>query len=238
MQIQGAVALVTGANRGLGDALVRALVEGGARRVYATARSPGAITAIDPRVVPLALDIDDAAAVAAAARRADDVTILVNNAGVLNSLDLSTTTRAQLEADFRTNVFGTLGMIEAFVPVLARASGGASIVNVLSLAALASVPSMAGYAASKAASYSLTQALRPSLRAKGIAVQAVLAGPIDTDMVRGLALPKASPDAVAEAVLDGILRGDEEIYPDPMARELSGLWNGNPKALERALAAF
>lgn len=238
MQIQGVVALVTGANRGLGQALVRALVDAGARRVYAAARSPDAITATDPRVVPLALDIDDAAQVAAAARQAGDVTLLVNNAGVLHSLDILGTTRAQLEADLRTNVFGTLEMIRAFVPVLERARDGASIVNVLSLAALASVPTMAGYAVSKAAAYSMTQALRPGLRPKRIAVQAVLAGPIDTDMVRGLALPKASPIAVALAVLDGIARGDEEIYPDPMAQELSALWSGNPKAFEQALAMF
>ncbi len=238
MKIEGSVALVTGANRGLGKALVDALIEAGAARVYAAARDENKVLARDPRVVPLTLDTTKAAQVAAAAKRAGDVTLLVNNAGVATSYAPLTTSAADLDADFRTNVHGTLDVIRAFVPVLERAPGGATIVNVLSLASLASIPSMGGYSASKAAAYSLSQALRPALKAKRIDVLAVLAGPIDTDMVRNLQVPKTSPAETAKGVLAGIARGDEEIFPDPMAQQMSALWSKSPKEFERAFARF
>ncbi|HLK92453.1 MAG TPA: SDR family oxidoreductase [Polyangia bacterium] len=238
MKIEGSIALVTGANRGLGKALVDALVEAGAAKVYAAARDEKKVLARDPRVVPLTLDTTKPAQVAAAAKRAGDVTLLVNNAGVATSYAALTTSAADLEADFRTNVHGTLEVIRAFVPVLERAAGGATIVNVLSLASLASIPSMGGYSASKAAAYSLSQALRPALKAKRIDILAVLAGPIDTDMVRNLQVPKTSPADTAKGVLAGIARGDEEIFPDPMAQQMSALWNKSPKEFERAFARF
>jgi NAD(P)-dependent dehydrogenase (short-subunit alcohol dehydrogenase family) len=238
MKIQGSVALVTGANRGLGKALVAALIEGGAAKVYAAARDVRKVTEADARVVPLALDTSVPAEIAEAARAAGDVTLLINNAGLLSSYGVLTTSEAELEADFRTNVYGTLAVIKAFVPVLERAAGGATIVNVLSLASLASVPPMGGYSASKAAAYSITQALRAELKAKRIEMLAALPGPIDTDMVKALALPKASAAETALGVLAGIERGDEEIFPDPMARQMSAVWNTNHKDLERAFASF
>jgi NAD(P)-dependent dehydrogenase (short-subunit alcohol dehydrogenase family) len=238
MKIEGSIALVTGANRGLGKALVTALIEGGAAKVYAAARDVRKVTEVDPRVVPLALDTSRPHEIAEAAQAAGDVTLLINNAGLLTSYGVLTTTEAELEADFRTNVYGTLAVIKAFVPVLERAVGGATIVNVLSLSSLASVPPMGGYSASKAAAYSITQALRAELRARRIEMLAALPGPIDTDMVRALALPKASATDTALGVLAGIERGDEEIFPDPMAREMSAVWNTSHKDLERTFARF
>ncbi len=238
MKLEGAVALVTGANRGLGKALVAALVEAGAARVYAAARDPGKLTGGGPKVVPVALDTTRPEQIAAAVRKAGDVTLLVNNAGALHSYKVLAASQAELEADFRTNVHGTLDVIRAFLPVLERSPGGAAVVNVLSLTSLASFPALGGYSASKAAAYSVTQALRPELKAKGIALLAVLPGPIDTDMVRALPMPKTSPDETARGVLQGIARGDEEIFPDPMARQMGELWNRSPKEFERAFASF
>ncbi len=239
MEIRGSVALVTGASRGLGASLVEALLAAGASKVYAAARDVTKVRASDPRVVALTLDTTKAADVAAAAARASDVTLLVNNAGVLTSYDVLTTSPTELANDFRTNVYGTLEVIRAFVPVLERAKGGACIVNVLSLAALASFPALGGYSASKAAAYSITQAMRPSLKARGIAVLAALPGPIDTDMVRALPIPgKVSPVETARGIVLGIAKGDEEIYPDAMAQQMSALWNGDPKGFERAFGAM
>lgn len=238
MKIEGSVALVTGANRGLGKALVSALVEAGAAKVYAAARDERKVSADSPRIVPLALDSTRPEQIAAAARRAEDVTLLINNAGVLTSFDVLAASQADLEADFRTNVYGTLGVIRAFLPVLERAPGGATIVNVLSLTSLASFPPLGGYSASKAAAYSVTQALRPQLKARRIDLLAVLPGPIDTDMVKSLEMPKTSSADTARGMLAGITRGEEEIFPDPMAQQMGALWSRSPKEFERAFAAF
>jgi NAD(P)-dependent dehydrogenase (short-subunit alcohol dehydrogenase family) len=236
MKIEGSVALVTGANRGLGKEIVAALVEAGAAKVYAAARDERKVVA-SSRVVPLTLDTTKPEDLAAAAKKANDVTLLVNNAGLMSSFDVLTSGSAEIDADFRTNVHGTLAVIKAFLPVLERA-GGATVVNVLSLVALASIPSMGGYSASKAAAYSMTLALRPRLKAKQIDLLAALPGPIDTDMVKAFQMPKSAAAATAKALVEGIARGDEEIYPDPAAQQMSALWNQNHKALERAFAGF
>jgi NAD(P)-dependent dehydrogenase (short-subunit alcohol dehydrogenase family) len=237
MKIQGSVALVTGANRGLGKALVSALVEAGAAKVYAAARDASQVFSDDSRVVPLTLDVTEPEQVAAAARKASDVTLLINNAGALNSFNVLTTSQADIDADFRVQVHGTLGVIRAFLPVLERA-GGATIVNVLSLTSLASFPALGGYSASKAAAYSITQALRPELKKKQIEILAALPGPIDTDMVKDLPMPKSSPADTAKGRLAGIARDDEEIFPDPMAQQMGALWNKSHKEYERAFASF
>ncbi len=238
MKLQGSVALVTGANRGLGRAIVSALVQAGAAKVYAAARDERQLPAGDSRIVPLTLDTTKPDQIAAAVKKANDVTLLINNAGVSTSYNVLTTSPAELDADFRTNVHGTLGVIKAFLPVLEGAPGGATIVNVLSLGALASVPSFGGYSASKAAAYSVTQALRPELRGKHIDILAVLPGPIDTDMVKALQLPKTSPADVAKGVIAGIANGEEDIFPDPMAQQMGALWNKSPKEFEHAFASF
>ncbi len=238
MKLKGSVALVTGANRGLGKALVAALVEAGAAKVYAAVRDATKLPADDTRVVPVAFDTTKPEQIAGAAEKASDVTLLINNAGVLTSYDVLTSSQADLEADFRTNVHGTLAVIRAFLPVLERAIGGATVVNILSLTSLASFPALGGYSASKAAAYSITQALRPELKARRIELLAVLPGVIDTDMVKALSIAKTSPADTARGVLAGIARGEEEIYPDPMAQQMGALWNKSHKEFERALASF
>jgi NAD(P)-dependent dehydrogenase (short-subunit alcohol dehydrogenase family) len=236
-KLNGTIALVTGANRGLGKALVRALLASGASKVYAAARDERQVD-FDGRVEPLRLDVTKPEEIAAAAQRAVDVTLLINNAGRLSSFNVLAASSAELNADFGIQVHGTLNVIKAFVPVLGRAANGATIVNVLSLSSLASVPSMGGYSASKAAAYSITQALRPELAKKSIRVLAALPGPIDTEMVKDLALPKTSASEVAERIVAGIVSGDEEIFPDAMAQQMGALWLRDPKAYERAFASF
>jgi NAD(P)-dependent dehydrogenase (short-subunit alcohol dehydrogenase family) len=238
MKIQGSVALVTGANRGLGKAIVSALIEAGAAKVYAAARDERQVVADGSRVVPLTLDVTKPEQIAAAVRKAGDVTLLINNAGTLHSFNVLTTSQADIDADFRVQVHGTLSVIRAFLPVLERSSGGATIVNVLSLTSLASFPPLGGYSASKAAAYSMTQALRPELKRKQIDILAVLPGPIDTDMVKDLPMPKTSPADTAKGLLAGIARGDEAIFPDPMAQQMGELWNKSHKEYERAFASF
>ncbi len=238
MKLEGTVALVTGANRGLGKALVAALVEAGAAKVYAAVRDTTKLSAEDPRVVPVAFDTTKPEQIAAAVKKAGDVTLLVNNAGALTSYNVLAASQADLDADFRTNVHGTLAVIKAFLPVLERATAGAAVVNILSLTSLASFPALGGYSASKAAAYSVTQALRPELKARRIELLAVLPGVIDTDMAKALPIPKTSPAETARGILAGIARGEEEIFPDPMAQQMGALWNRSHKEFERALASF
>jgi NAD(P)-dependent dehydrogenase (short-subunit alcohol dehydrogenase family) len=225
--------LVTGANRGIGQALVDEALERGAARVYAAARGP--VTHPDDRVTPLVIDVTDAGQIQAAAERVASLDLLINNAGVAIYDDL--TDRAVLERHLAVNLFGTFDMTQAFLPALARSRG--AIVNVSSVSALAALPVIPAYSVSKAASFSLSQSLRALLAGRGIAVHAVLAGPVDTDMSRDLEIPKASPASVAGAILDGVARGDEEIFPDPMTAPMAAPWrDGMVKALERQNATL
>lgn len=241
MKLQDAVVVITGANRGLGRALVEASLAAGARRVYAGARVPdqlaGVVALAPARIVPLALDVTEPASLAAAAARAEDATVLINNAGVLASYSVLTSSPEAIAQDFATNLFGLLAATRAFVPALERARPGA-LVNILSVASLASLPALGGYAAAKAAAWSVTQALRGELAPRGVAVHGVLAGSIDTDMVRHMEMAKTSPADVARGVIAGVEAGDDDIAPDPMARELVALWRSDPKAIERRLAAM
>lgn len=241
MNLSNAVVLVTGANRGLGRALVAASLEAGVKKVYAGARDAGQlrdlVATAPAKIVPLAIDITSPASLAEAAARAPDVTVLLNNAGVLAAYGVLASTPAQLEADFATNFFGTLAATRAFLPALERAPR-AAIVNVLSVVSLANMPALGGYSAAKAASFSATQALRGELAKKNVSVHAVFPGPIDTDMVRAMDMPKTSPEAVAKAIIDGVEAGLDEILPDPAARQMFDVWKRDPKALERQLAAM
>jgi NAD(P)-dependent dehydrogenase (short-subunit alcohol dehydrogenase family) len=227
-------ALVTGANRGLGRALVTALLDRGVPKVYAAARVVDTAPA-DDRLVPLALDLTDQEQIAAAAEAATDVSLLINNASDAAFAPLLQASRDTIEREIATNVFGTLDVIRAVTPNMPP---GGTVVNILSLLSLAAAPGMAGYSASKAAAHSMTQALRPSLAERQISVVGVYPGAIDTDMLAGVDMPKASPRAVAEAILDGVLAGEEDIFPDPMAAELSAVWRTDPKAFERRFAAL
>lgn len=234
MDLSEAVVLVTGANRGLGRSLVDAFVRAGVKRVYATARDLEKLPRWDERVVPLALDVEDAGSIARAAERASDVTMLVNNAGVLASFQFLTSTREQVDKDLATNFFGPLATTKAFLPVLERGRS-AAVVNVLSVVSLANIPMFAGYSASKAAAFSLTQALRAELAPKNVRVHGVFAGTIDTDMTKGYTMPKTSPEVVAENIVRGLVADQEDIAPDPASHELFEVWLRDPKALERML---
>ena len=235
MQIDSTVALVTGASRGIGRSLVASLIARGARRVYAAARDPGSLAAIDrERIVPLALDVTDPAQVAAAAERAADANLVINNAGILSSFSVLASPLADLERDMATNYFGTLAVSRATVPALERTRG--TLVNLLTIVSFAPMPALGGYSASKAAAFSLTQSLRGELRPRGIRVVGVYPGPVDTDMARGFDMAKASPDAVAQAIIEGLERGDEDILPDAFARDVYAEWTQAPKGVERRFA--
>jgi NAD(P)-dependent dehydrogenase (short-subunit alcohol dehydrogenase family) len=240
MRISSSVVLVTGANRGLGSALVAEALARGAKRVYAAARRLETLErarALAPeRVVPLELDVTRQDSVERAAALAGDVTLLVNNAGVLASLDVLKAGEEQLRADMDVNYFGPLRLARAFEPVLARATA-AGIVNVLSVVSLASMPALGGYSASKAAAHSLTQSLRGQLQPRGLRVFAAFPGPIDTDMIKDFDLPKTSPEAVAAAILDGVEADLPDIYPDEASRRFSRVWQSDPRALEQQFAS-
>jgi NAD(P)-dependent dehydrogenase (short-subunit alcohol dehydrogenase family) len=242
MKLKDAIVLVTGANRGLGKSLVQANLEAGARRVYAGARNPAQLAAMvsaaQGRVVPLALDITNEDSLRAAAARAEDITILYNNAGILTSDNVLASRADQIAQEFTTNFFGMLSATRAFLPALERggAVGPAALVNVLSVVSLANMPALGAYSAAKAAAFSITQALRGDLARRGISVHAVLPGAIDTDMIRAFDMPKTSPDDVAREIVAGVEQDRAEILPDPISREMFALWQRDPLALARQLA--
>jgi NAD(P)-dependent dehydrogenase (short-subunit alcohol dehydrogenase family) len=239
MQIHGSTALVTGANRGLGARLVHHLLAAGAAKVYATARDPLTIdpaVKADGRVVSLRLDVTDQASVDAAAATAPDVTLLVNNAGVLGFGGVLDGDLTVFERDVTTNYFGTLRVTRAFVPVL-QANAPSAIANVLTLIALAPVGPMAGYSASKAAAHSMTQALRAELKARGVDVIGAYPGGIDTDMLAGVAAEKADPDQVAARIIAGIDGGEVVIWPDDASWGAGSVYVSDPLRLEQLLAS-
>jgi len=233
MTIADKAVLVTGANRGIGQALVEEALRRDAKRVYAGTRAP--FTHLDGRVTPLTLDVTNAEHIQGAVEKVESLDILINNAGLALSDDLSD--RAALERHLAVNLFGTYGVTQAFLPLLTRSHG--SIVNVLSVAAWAALPIVPAYSISKAAAFSLTQSLRALLAGRGVRVHAVLAGPVDTDMSRGFDVPKASPESVARAIFDGVEKGEEDIFPDLMSESIAESWrSGAVKALERQFAAL
>jgi len=233
MTIEGKAVLVTGANRGIGRALVEEALSRGAKRVYAGTRHPFAHP--DERVTPLMLDVTNTAQIEAAVETVESLDILINNAGVALYDDLSD--RSVLEQHLAVNLFGTYGVTQAFLPLLTGAQG--AIVNNVSTMALAPFPFTPAYAISKAAAFNLTQSLRALLAGRGVRVHAVLTGPTDTDMTRGFDIPKASAESVARAILDGVENGEEDIFPDPTSASLADGWrDGVAKAFERQNAAF
>jgi NAD(P)-dependent dehydrogenase (short-subunit alcohol dehydrogenase family) len=240
MDIESSVALVTGGNRGIGEAFVRAFVAAGARRVYAGSRSPASaahlVAEAPDRVVALQLDVTDEASIARAARECPDVTILVNNAGLylkqtlLTSPDLSAA-RAEMEVNF----FGPLAMSRAFAPILAR-SRPSAIVNVLSAGALVAVPIMGGYSPSKFAARAMSTCLRAELAPQGTSVTALIVGSVDTRMASHVKGAKEKPETIAAAGLVAIRRGADEVDTDPMAVEVRAATIREPEALARRFA--
>lgn len=232
MQIRDSVAFVTGTNRGIGLVFAQELLAAGARKVYATARNPESIPLSG--VERVRLDVTDAQAVAAAARASGDVNLLINNAGIARWTGfLSPDSVEAARAEMETNYFGPLFLSRAFAPVLAKNSGGA-IVNVLSILSWVAVPAAGTYSASKAAAW----ALRTALHAQGTQVLSVHAGPVDTDMARGLTLPKVTPADLVRQVLNALEVGRDEVLVDDMTRkvktalsDVKGIYlNFNPEA--------
>ncbi len=233
MTITNKTVLVTGANRGIGKALVEEALRRGAKRVYAGTRQP--IAHLDGRVTPLTLDVTNVAQIQRAVAEVDTLDVLINNAGLAIYDDLSNF--EVVEQHLAVNFLGMLRVTQAFLPLL-RGSKGA-IVNNLSLAALAALPVVPAYSISKAAAFNMTQSLRALLASQGVTVHTAVLGPIDTDMNRGFEIPKASPESAAQLIFDGLAEGEEDIFPDPASQSIAESWrNGAVKALERQFATF
>lgn len=215
MNIEGSVVLVTGANRGLGAEYVRQLLDRGAAKVYAGARKPETVTT--DGAIPLQLDVTSPSDIQAAVAQCSDLTMLINNAGVvIGSRILAEQSLENAKAEFETNVWGPFNLSKAFAPVLA-ANGGGAIVNVLSAVSWMSIKEVATYAMSKSAAWSLTNALRLELSRQGTLVVAVHPAFIDTDMAAGVDMPKTSPFQVVERTLDGVVAGLPEVLADDTA---------------------
>jgi NAD(P)-dependent dehydrogenase (short-subunit alcohol dehydrogenase family) len=241
--IKDTIALVTGANRGIGRAIVDALLARGAAKVYATARNLDSLKELvaksGGRVVPLQLDVTNPEQIKAAAAAAGDVRLLINNAGIVKKLGGDFTDPQWIAAsrdEFETNVVGVLAVTQAFAPTLTSRPGGA-VVNLASVVSLVNFPAATTYSVSKAATHSLTQATRAQLAPQQVYVAGVYPGPIDTDMARDFPVEKTSVGVTAEAILDGIEARREEIFPDPFSVQLGALYQRDPKAVETTYAA-
>jgi NAD(P)-dependent dehydrogenase (short-subunit alcohol dehydrogenase family) len=240
MDINGSVAIVTGANRGIGAAFVRVFLGAGARKVYAGSRDPAAAAALAAefpgRCEVVELDVTDEAEVAGAALRCPDVSIVVNNAGLFtNRLLIGAPDMTGARDEMAVNYFGTLAMCRAFAPVLAK-NGGGAILNVLSAAAIVNVPNMGGYPPSKAAARSLSAAVRAELADQGTQVTALIVGSVDTRMASHVAGAKEDPEDIARAALKALKHGIDEMDTDRMAMEMRAALALDPKGTERRLA--
>ncbi|SCG74852.1 SDR family oxidoreductase [Micromonospora inositola] len=230
MQIHGKAALVTGANRGIGRAFARELVAHGAT-VYAAARRPELIT--DPEVVPIQLDVTDPATIATAVETIGELSILVNNAGTAFAGSVLTASLDDARREMEVNYFGTWAVTQAFAPTLAR-NGGGAVINMLSAASWLALEPAAGYAASKAAQWSLSNAMRLALRGQGTHVLGVHVGYVDTDLSAGVDQPKISPEEVARAAIKGLLSGEEEVLVDEFSRQIKSALPNDIAALYAA----
>lgn len=220
MQVTNKTVLLTGANGGLGQALIQALQEGGASKIYAACRAPERLTLVDPRVVPLTLDITSPVQIASVRRLAKDVDILINNAGLNRQQRLLDATEPEAaSAEMAVNYFATLNLCRAYGGLLRERQG--AIVNVLSILARVALPAMGSLCASKAAALRLTEGLRAELASAQVQVMAVLPGVIDTAMSRDFPGPKASPADIAQAIVSGLVEGADTLYPDPMAQQVA-----------------
>ncbi len=238
MKLDNKTIFVTGANRGIGKAIVEALLKHPVSKIYAAARRLEDLTAFnDSRVVPIKLDIGDPEQIQQAVAQAHDVEVLINNAGVMSFAGAISGETDLLKQDMEINYFGTLTLSRSFIPVHEKQEGSA-IFNLLSVLSLASMAGAAGNCASKVALFSATQAMRTELKAKNISVYGVFPGPIDTDMAKELAMPKTSAKVTAENIVGGIFADQEDIFPDPYSMQVSELWAKNPKGLERQFAVM
>jgi len=233
MNIAQKTVLITGANRGIGHALVQEALRRGAKRVYAGTR--GTLDITDERVTPLTLDVTNAEQIEQAVRQVGSLDVLINNSGIAPYDDLSDP--AVIEQTFAVNFFGMYKVSRAFLPMLKRSKG--AIVNNLSLLALAPLPLTPSYSISKAAALSMTQSLRALLASEGVKVHGVFLGPVATDMTRGFEIPKACPESVAQGIFDGLDNGEEDIFPDSLSQSIALGWRtGVAKEFERQYAGF
>jgi NAD(P)-dependent dehydrogenase (short-subunit alcohol dehydrogenase family) len=233
MNIENKAILITGANRGIGRALVDEALRRGVKKVYAGTRS--ALEVADKRVTSVSLDVTDARQVQQAVEQVDSLDVLINNAGIASYDDL--TNFEVIEKHLAVNFLGLLRVTHAFLPALRRSHG--AIVNNLSLVGLAALPIIPAYSLSKAAAFNMTQSLRALLASQGVSVHAVVLGPVDTDMNRGFDIPKASRESAAAGIFDGLAKDEDEIFPDPASLSIAEGWrNGALKALEHQFSAF
>lgn len=235
-QIKDRIIFITGANRGIGKALVKAALDRGAKKVYASARDTAKIDDFgDKRVVKIKLDINDKAQREAAAKQASDTQVLINNAGIATSGSGISSPMEDIERDMKTNYFGTLAAMRAFLPALEKNKPSA-IANVASIAAFVNFPAFGGYCASKAALFSITQGARLELAAKGISVHSINPGPIDTDMARDIQMEKTSPEETAASIIRALEAGEADIFPDAGGRAMFETWSKNYRDLEASVA--
>lgn len=220
MKIENSTVLITGANRGIGLAFANAFLERGARKVYAGARDPSQVSL--KGVTPLRLDVNSTADIEAAARLANDVTIVVNNAGIAKfGSFLADDAEALLRNHLETNLLGVLRVSRAFAPILAR-NGGGALLNVASIASWISSPMLASYAVSKSALWSLSNGLRNDLRGQGTQVLTLHMGFVDTDLTQGIEMPKSKPETIVEVALTALEAGAHEVLADEMAQQVKG----------------
>ncbi len=232
MNFENKIVLVTGSNRGIGKALVTDLLNRGVKKIYAAARDLTSLPDYaDSRITPLELDITNDSQIEQAAISANDIDMLVNNAGTLSFVSALTGPMADIRHDMEVNYFGLLKMMRAFVPVLETKTEPA-IINVASIASFVNFPFHGGYGASKAAAFSITQCARIELQKKGINVHSINPGPIDTDMTKDIAMDKASPEATAKIIFDELERDVADIFPDPTGAEMFALWRDDYRKLE------
>ncbi len=240
MNISGRVALVTGANRGIGHALVEALIARGAKKIYATARDISTLTHFTSShldmVRSVRLDITDHAAVANAAATCNDVELVINNAGISHVSGLiSAISLEDSREEMEVNYFGTLAMCRSFSNIL-RSNGGGCIVNVLSILSHVTMPTLGSYCASKAAALRLTEGVRAELAEQNTTVISVMPGAVDTEMTKDFDVPKMTSQEVSESVMDAVEAGTEDVYPGDGASELRMKLDQNAKEVEKELA--
>ncbi len=233
-EIKGSVVLVTGANRGIGKAYVDSLLKRGAKKIYAGVRNMETTDVFKSEVViPVHIDITDLTLVAKASEICKDVNLLINNAGICHFVRTIEAARDE----FETNCLGTWAMCQAFAPVLAE-NGGGAIANMLSTGAMVNFPTLGSYSVSKAAAQSMTQMFRGLLASQGTLVMSIFSGPAETDLMKDVEMPKVPPSHIADAVLDSVVKGIEDVYPDDYSAQLRDSILADPKGTEKQAGMY